>query len=470
MSDRGSSLIKNTAILSFGTLCTKGIMFLMTPLLTRWLSQNDYGIYDLLITYVTLLIPFITLDCGEAAFRFLAETNDDERNKRKVIVSSSFFVALLGFCIAGIIILAIYFFYKPLRDVLPYFFVLLICEALNTFCTFLVRGLKKLPIYAFSNILYVTVMAILAFLFVRVFNWGLSGVLLAYSGGYVVSIIFSTFNIKIYRYISIKDFSLLKLRKMLKFSLPLMPNAISWWIINVSDRTIVSVFLGTATNAVYAVANKIPNLCQTLFNVFHLSWQENAVETLNDSDRDSYYTNVMNKMLEILGSICIAILAINFLFFKILFTQDYFAAYYQVPILILSIMLSMLAQFIGGIYIAKMESKKNGVTTAMAAVINIIVHLCLVKYIGLYAATISTLISYGILVLVRFFDIRKSIRLRLQKRAIIMLIVLIYFFASNYIYITWLNWVNVLLASIYFVYSNYGYANKIVQKLLKKGK
>ena len=46
---------------------------IIIPLLTRWVSQEEYGIFDLMITYVSLLIPFITFNCGEAAFRFLLD-------------------------------------------------------------------------------------------------------------------------------------------------------------------------------------------------------------------------------------------------------------------------------------------------------------------------------------------------------------------------------------------------------------
>ena len=76
MKDRKKSLIKNTTILSFGMLCTKGITFITTPLFTRWLSQVEYGTFDLMVTYITLLIPIVTLSSGEAVFRFILDETD----------------------------------------------------------------------------------------------------------------------------------------------------------------------------------------------------------------------------------------------------------------------------------------------------------------------------------------------------------------------------------------------------------
>jgi O-antigen/teichoic acid export membrane protein len=241
---------------------------------------------------------------------------------------------------------------------------------------------------------------------------------------------------------------------MLKFSIPLVPTAISWWIINISGRTLVSVVLGTSTNAIYAVANKIPNLCQTIFGVFHLSWQESASEAVNDKDRDIYYSNVMNKMIFALASICILILSFNFLFYNFLFTSNYFLGYYHVPILIIAIIFSMISQFIGSIYIAKMESKKNGMTFIIAAIINVVICLSLISFIGLYAATISTSIAYFSLFLIRYHDIRKRVSLSFDRKLITPAIILLYFFICVYINSLILNYINLIFAISYFFYMN----------------
>ena len=71
---REGTLLKNTSILAFGTICTKGIMFFMTPLYTIWLSVGDYGTFDLITTYAGLATPFVTFAVGEALFRFMLES------------------------------------------------------------------------------------------------------------------------------------------------------------------------------------------------------------------------------------------------------------------------------------------------------------------------------------------------------------------------------------------------------------
>ena len=58
---------------------------------------------------------------------------------------------------------------------------------------------------------------------------------------------------------------------MYQYSIPLVPNGISWWIVNVSDRTIITAIIGTAANGIYAVSNKFPTILSSLLGIFNLS-------------------------------------------------------------------------------------------------------------------------------------------------------------------------------------------------------
>ena len=84
---REKDLIKNTAILGLGAIFSKGLVFLMIPFFSRWLSVDDYGSFDLLNTYITLLVPFVTLSSGEAIFRFLIDKVDDDAAKTRIITN-----------------------------------------------------------------------------------------------------------------------------------------------------------------------------------------------------------------------------------------------------------------------------------------------------------------------------------------------------------------------------------------------
>lgn len=453
MNGRVESLIKNTTILSFGMICTKGLTFLMTPLFTRWLSASDYGSFDLMVTYMSLLVPFFTLSIGEAVFRKILD--ESEERKKREICYCAFVICLIGSGVAGIIIMIYSVAFG--KDVITLFlFWLFFCgEALFNFCTYLLRGLKKMQIYTIGNILYVVGLSIFSPIFILCFKMGVNGIIFGYFLGDVISILImlKMGNLKFYlKKVNVKGS---RVQEVLNYSLPMIPNAISWWIINVSDRTIISLFFGGALNAIYAISNKVPALCTTFFSVFHLSWQQSATETMTDKDRDYYYSSVMNSMFSIISSICIVVVSLNYFFFKLLFTDYYFIGMYQSPILVLAIVFSTLAQFLGGIYVAQMKSKKNGFTTTVAAIINLIVSLALIGRIGLYAASLSTLISYFVLFVIRYIDIKHTIDLCFTRRSIGIFLWLLVIICISYIQIMMIQ---ALLVFISFV--SFGFINK----------
>ena len=403
----------------------------MAPLFTRWLTSSEYGTFDLLVSYVSLLLPFLTLSTGEALFRFLLDAENEE--KKKTWISTVFFLYLGGIFVS-IVVGSIILYFISFDKLVAFSFIWYLCaDILYNFCMSAMRGLKKLNYYTIGNISFVIVMAIAVFFFVKILSMGLAGILMGYAVGNMAAVIIMALKSNMYTYINLKYFSKLKMLPLIKYAVPMIPNAISWWIINVFDRSLVTAVLGSSMNGIYAIANKVPNLCQTFMSVFHLSWQQSASEALSDSDRDKYYSNTLNELASILISVCIVVISINYWFFKLLFSEEYFVGYYHVPILIFSIIFLVLSQFLGGIYVARKESTKNGTTTIIGAITDVIVNILFIRVIGLYAASISTLVAYFVLFFIRMIDIKRNFNIVFYKKTLLYGIIFLYFFVTSYL-------------------------------------
>ena len=79
---REGALVKNTVILAIGTFFPKLAIFITLPVLTAFLTQEEYGTYDLTLTLVSLILPAATLQIQSAAFRFLIDVRHDDSEKR----------------------------------------------------------------------------------------------------------------------------------------------------------------------------------------------------------------------------------------------------------------------------------------------------------------------------------------------------------------------------------------------------
>jgi O-antigen/teichoic acid export membrane protein len=455
-----TKLAKNTILLSFGTMFSKGIMFIMVPLFSRWLSVEAFGQFDLFSTYITLLIPFIGLASGEAVFRFSADT--EEQNVIRKNVSNGLCIHVI-ICLMVTVALFVIFQYRY-KEYCFAFIVFLIAEVLNNYLLFFLRSIKKIRIYAVSSVLVAAFTAIFVTVMIKECKMGLNGLLYGYTIGYMAGNIMIIISARFSTFCSYRTLSWNTMKELVRYSYPLIPNNISWWVMNASDRYIINAVLGLTSNGIYSIAYKVPSLCSSIFSMYSISWQQAAVESAELKVRNNYYNESFNIMLCVMSSLCIGLLSINWFMYNVVFDARYYFAYKLTPILVLSIMFTSITQFVGGINIGLKMPKENGITTIIGAVSNILIHLILIRVIGLYAAAIANLMANAIIVIVRTSRLRSYVNLSINRRSIVCLCSLAYFFVFAYaIKNGMMNILNSVAAGICFLLINYPILKKIIK-------
>lgn len=458
-----SDLAKNTALLSMSAVAVKGINFIMIPLFSRWLSVEDYGTFDVISTYVALLIPFLTLSTSDAVFRFAIGENQETR-KKYLTTALVLDVALTVLACTCILCASIAFSWS----LGPLFALYLVAEIGNKYMQGALRAIRKLGLYALGNI--ATTVGIVAFvtLLVFVLDMGLPGMIAGYAFGYLTGDLVLAVSSRIWVHLGTRHASLGCCKEMLAYSLPLIPNSICWWIINVSNRTVIGFFMGPAANGVYAIASKVPNACASIFQMFGISWQEAAVDSLNDSDRKAYYSRILNKTVAAICSLIVILLACNFLLFDYLFDLEYSDARYYLPILSVSIIFVVVSQFYGGIQIGLKQPKRNGASTVVGALTNLVMTIVLIPLVGLYGACIATLVSNVVITLVRAMMLKGTVEYRVDVSTVVSYVAVVYFFACCYLSCsTIVSILNLVLALVLFVLLNKDFARKVLRRIVR---
>ena len=128
-----------------------------------------------------------------------------------------------------------------------------------------------------------------------------------------------------------------------------------------------------------------------------------------------------------------------------------------------------MVSLLSAIYIAKKDTKAIAKSSYISAILNIIINIALIKFIGLYAASISTFAAYFIIMLNRYKDIKKYVSLKMDNKmlliaGIIILLILIIYYINNFI----LNLIGVIIACIYAFFSNRKYIKIIIEFFRKK--
>lgn len=142
--------------------------------------------------------------------------------------------------------------------------------------------------YSLSAIINSVIEMLLMALLLFGLHKGLNGALIALILSQACSLIFISLKANILSYMDWSLVSWEKIKEMLSYSWPMIPNSLSSWIMRVSDRLILSLFMGVEANAIYAVANKLPNLFNIVQSTFTLAWQESATLSVDDADSGEY--------------------------------------------------------------------------------------------------------------------------------------------------------------------------------------
>lgn len=401
---RGKELGKSTTIIFVGTLCTKVASYFLLPLYTGILNTSEYGMVELFNTFILLLVPIINFHIDQGVFRYLI-SNRNNRNKIKGYISTTILFTLFS----SIIFILLYFCFNPFITV-QFKYLLIANIIFNNFSTILLqicRGLGKNTDYSSTSFIIAITTMILNIIFLTSFGMKVDGILYGSLIGYIIGIVFVTFKLKLFKLVNIKNINKKSLKEMLKYSLPLIPSEISWWIFSVSDRYVILWFINMAATGILSIVYKFSSIINIIYNVFNMSLTENISIHINDNDIDKYFNKIFNNIMKLFVSGNLLVIAYMPVIFKTMVNNSYIDAYKYIPIAILSSIFQMTSGMLGTIYAAKKNTKSIAITSALAAFINLIVDLVLVKSVGIYAAVISTLVSYLVLLLYRYYDINK---------------------------------------------------------------
>ena len=443
-------LFKNTFIIAIGKFSTQVLSYFLLPLYTSILSTSEYGTYDLLVTICIFVIPLVTIMMEESMFRFLIDEETLE-GKKKVMSTACIYALMSTFlwCGLGYSILSIIGY--EYRTV---FILYMISSILMKLTNGTSRGLSKIKIYSLSNVILSILTIGLNILFIAVFKWGVNGLLYSTVIANVLTCLFVVFKLKVYNYVKPKYYDKKRLKVMIKYSFPLVPNNISWYIINISDRIVVTSILGSSINGIYAMANKFPNIMNNFSSFFFTAFKENVAIAVKKDNYEKYYNEIYEIIHNAFIAISLLIISILPFIFNIFIKKDYVAAYEYIPLLVIALYYGNMAGFYGTIFTAFKESKTIGKSTVCGAIVNLVVHLALIYFIGIYAAIISTLISNYAVAIYRKTKLKKYVTLKPLNNYYLAIFMLVLTAGLYYLRNTYINILSFLIVVIYVLIAN----------------
>lgn len=399
---RYARLFSNTLILTIGTIGSKVLMFLLTPLYTSFLTKGEYGIIDLLVSAANLLIPLVSLGMNTAVLRFGMDGETDGRT----VLSTGLVVDLLGFGLF-LLLFPVVDMIESIRGYTVWIYIFIFTAMLRYLFAYFVKTLQKLRLFAVSGVIGTAITLLLDILFLAVLKIGIIGYLLAIVLADVICILILFFGAGLHRYIRFSSIRSTVTRAMLRYSVPLIPSAALWWITDTSDRYMIAAMISEEANGLYAISYKVPNLLIILSGIFMDAWQISFLTEKSPLERQKFFSKIFNMYQSLIFVCSAGMILFTKVITNILVSDSFYESWQYMPTLIIAMGLSCFVSFIGTIYTVEKQSKAALRTTLAGTIFNVIGNIVLIRAFGVHGAALSTALSYALVLFIRAMDTRR---------------------------------------------------------------
>lgn len=416
--DKYKKLASNTIIFAIGTFSSKILSFLLMPFVTRMMGTGDYGAADLVQQTANVLIPIVTLAVNSAALRFALDKAADKADVFTTGVRTTL-KGFLVFILFAYPISLIQINDFKLGDYIILIYAFVLTSGFRQLCQQFVRGSGYVKLFAIDGIIATATYLGFTLLFLGPLNWGVTGYIVAIIASDACSVLFFFVTAKLWRCVKTKGVDKVVKRDMLKYCVPLIPTIILWWIINVSDRYMVTYFIDSSANGLYTAASKIPNFVIMFSSIFIDAWQLSAVDEYDSKGRAEFFSKVFRVYSGGIFAVSSGLIFACQLITKILVADSYYDSWQYVPILVIATTMSCIVNFLASVYMAEKKSVMAMLTAGSGAVTNIVLNILLIPRLGVNGAAIATVISFIVVFITRGLNTRKYIKIRFNVPLIV---------------------------------------------------
>jgi len=394
-------LLKDATLYSASTVLARGFSFLTVPIFTRILSPADYGALDLL-TYMAMMI-FLILGAAieQAVGRFYVD-NRDEAGRREIASTALFY---------NVIVFALFIPLAPwlaqrlsagwldghvgpgtVLIVFGFTWAQAVFNATNNQLRYMFMARE----YALCNVGNVILSTLLAFGFLVWLRLGVAGVFLGQMLGQAV---FAGVSIYLARGSYGFTFKWPVLRRLLKYSLPLVPGTIAFFAMQYVDRYALNELKGLSDVGVYGMGARIALLVNLFLMGFQGAWLPLMLEKFREPGAPIQFRNVFNAYLLVTLTLLVSLSLLGQEMLLLLTTPEFAQGYTLVPLLVFSAILgSVAAYFTYGIQIAEKSHYRLTLNVA-ALLISVVLNFTLVPIWGVMGAAIANVSASLILVI-----------------------------------------------------------------------
>ena len=415
-------MIKSSGIYALGAFASPLVSLVLTPFLTHHLSIAGYGGLAVLYTIIDLVTVITQLGLSPAFFRAYNGDYESSHDRLGVLSASLIVLSLVSIPIAIAMMIAApwlsqFFFKDPsFTESVRLTALIIFLENLTVPGLSWLRAEKRALLYSALSIANLLLILGTTIVLVGVLHMGVNGALLAKGVGFA-AIVFCTLPIMLILLSRRKSLYLRPdiVRNMLLFGVPTIFADMAAWVLQLSDRFLLSHFGSLAQTASYSVAYTLGGVLSPLILApFGLTWIPVMYAIAKRKDAAYIFQLVFRWYSYVLFFATFALSLLSTVVLELLFPPAYHSAEPLIPIITLSTMfIGVYYIFMIGVYIRR-KTIFEFLFLLIAASVNLLLNIFFIPHFGAMGAAVSTLIAYTILVLVSYIVNQKIYPIRFE--------------------------------------------------------
>ncbi|MBO6122782.1 MAG: polysaccharide biosynthesis C-terminal domain-containing protein [Methanobrevibacter sp.] len=401
-----------------------GLIFI--PIITKSFSTADYGVWSQVNTFVSLVPNIVNLGLPYTMVRFLAAEKD------KAVIKQSFYSMMLLVLASTIVMIVVLLIFSnqiaaALFDgsmqimyivIIMAFFACLDLMLLSYFRTF-----QQIALYSTFLVLQ-TYIGVIFSIALTWMHQPIDVVVLGRLSGFFL--VFVAMALLIVRELGVTT-KLKSLKDELKFAIPTVPNNVSSWVVDSSDRIVIGVFLGSVAVGCYSPGYSLGNIVLMFLTPFAVLLPAVLPEYYEKGDMDkvdTFLTYSLKYYLLITIPACVGLSILSKPLLYILTTTVIADSGYMItPLVALGAMFMGIYGIVNNIIILEKKTTILAHIWIAVAVLNIVLNIFAVPYIGIYGAGLATLFCYFFAFAVTLFYSNKYARLPFDYKSTLKIIV-----------------------------------------------
>lgn len=395
----------SSMILTLSNLALKALNFLLLPLYTKYLSPAELGISDTITNFTAFILPLLICGFDSAFSAFYYDSSDNER-AMKVFNTVQRAMELSSLALIVLALLS-----RPISILLFHtgiytnaILISIIGLAFNLWMlsySLHIRMQNRMGIYGVINIITSATMLLLNVFMVVGLRWGYLALIVSTTISHALQLVLYVKFSKVKKNKQYIDKVLFK--QMLKYALPMVPIVVVNWVLSLSDRYIILYFWDESVVGLYGIAARFVTVLNVVVSSITTAFTTFAFSNISEEKANERYAKVLNYIFILLIIIVTFVSCFAEDIIKFMTDQRYYSSYRLLQPLLYGQLCYCVATIVGYGFAYVRKSKYYLIPSSIAAIMNLILNIVFVPKYGAYAAALTTLVGYIIMMVITYY-------------------------------------------------------------------